>query len=230
MAPQRTDLAARITAYMMAHRYRYSTVPGHTNIVYLEGSNADGTPNANERDRWNDRRLVITFQNLNPVIVHNAQATTEPGWAATMSAGALQRGGVARVLLGQYRDQFVMGFHKHRADHPALRQHGTINVTRDANRDGKRAGDPIKQATGINQHGTRPGWSGKLVGMWSEGCLVGLHWDEHMAFMRILQTDPRYVRNRIFLWDTTIIDAAALQKWWRENIENEGNTPTRVHA
>lgn len=230
MIPQRTDLAARIIAYMQAKLYRYSTIPSHTNIVYLEGANVDGTPNGNERDRWNDRRLVIQFQNLNPVIVHNAQATTEPGWAATISAGAINRGGVARVLLGQYREQFVMGFHKHRADHPALRQHGVIMVARDANRDASRKGDPIARATGINQHGTRPGWTGRFVGMWSEGCLVGLDWSQHLAFIRLLQTDVRYVRNRHFAWDTTIIDAADLERWWQLNQAHDADTPTGLHA
>lgn len=220
MIPNRTDLASRIVAYMMHRNFRFSTVPGHVNIVYLEGANADGSPNGNERDRWNDRRLIITFQNLNPSIIHNAQATTEPGWAATISAAAARRGGVARVQLGQYRDAFTVGFHKQRTDHPALRQHGVLMVTRDLNRDGKREGDKTGRATGINQHGTRPGWAGQLVGMWSEGCMVGRNWDEHIQFIGLVKQDVRYVRNRSFAFDTTIIDAAELERWWNAEGKN----------
>ena len=68
-----------------------------------------------------------------------------------------------------------------------------ILVHRDRNRDFKRPGDPLLPARGINHHGTRPGFVARTVGMFSMGCTVRLHWQEHLEFIELLKTDPRYV-------------------------------------
>lgn len=205
-------LAEKIIAYMRAKKYRIAEGEGQVNIVYLEGANADGTPNADKLDGWNDRRMIIAFEDGKPKILLNAEATTEPGAAATYSQAARKRGGVARVQLTQYLSNFKVGFHKGKT-HPALVQSGTILVHRDKNRDGLRTGDAVSKAFGINQHGTRPYWSGSTVGTWSEGCLVGRRWAEHLRFIAILKTDLRYLADNDFLFDTTIIDTSDFAKF-----------------
>lgn len=192
--------------------------PGELNIVYMEGSNPDSTLNDDVFDGWNDVRLVFSINSDQmPVMQHKAVATTEPGRAGTFSAPAAARGGVARIAFGQYT-AWRMGHHnisKNGLHHPALVQDKKcpLPVHRDKNRDGKRTGDNVHLGVfGINQHSTRPGWRGTTVGTWSEGCLVSINWEEHLKFIALLKTDPRYMADNNFLFTTTIIAGDDLAK------------------
>ena len=63
------DLAGRVWRAMEAKGYYLTRVPGWINIVYLEGANADGSPNDNAPNKFNDRRLVLTVQDGKPVLL-----------------------------------------------------------------------------------------------------------------------------------------------------------------
>ncbi len=208
------QLALAIVHYLKERGYRYSEVPGHKNLIYIEGGFYFGdrfTPNADTADGWNDLRILLEFTASGaPFISHIAKATCEPGTSATNSANAAKNGGVARLQLIQYKEAAMMGFHKKPA-HPALVQYGTILVHRDANRDQKRTGDPISPAFGINHHGTKLHFKGETVGNWSEGCCVGWNWSEHLEFINLMKTDPRYIADKSFKWDFTLIDSAKLK-------------------
>jgi hypothetical protein len=52
---------------------------GEANIVYVEGMEPDGTPNANEENKWNDVGMLIRFEDGKPKLVGSWAATTEPG-------------------------------------------------------------------------------------------------------------------------------------------------------
>ncbi len=197
-------LLTRILDYMTAQGHAIATGPGEVNIVYIEGINPDGSPNPDALDGWNDLRLVILHDaDGQASIAHHAIATTEPGRSATFSAAARLRGGVARLPFGQHT-AWRVGVHKSE-DHPALVQRAPLLVHRDQNRDGIRTRDNIASATGINQHSTRPGFRGEQVGNWSEGCLVGWDWAQHIEFMALVTADPRYLKRKNFLFTTTLI-------------------------
>lgn len=200
-----TQLAAKLVAYMTAKGYTIFTGPGEINIAYLEGANFDGEPNKDDPDKFNDRRILFEFKDGVPEIILNTQATTEPGLSATFSAQAKNRGGVARIAFGQFTS-WQMGFHRGDPKHPALRQCKPIPVYRDINRDGKRTGDPVSNGSGINQHGTNGKTVSDRVGNWSEGCLVGFVWDEHMKFIDLLRTDPRFIADPKFVFTSAVID------------------------
>jgi len=205
--------AQKVIAYMEALGYEIYRGQHELNIVYIEGADIDGTPNRDEADRWNDLGLLIAFDEAGePEIVHRAVCTTEPGYAATMSAAARALGGVARVQLIQYPRCWQMGLHKGNPAHPALVQRAPMLVYRDKNRDGKRPGDPLMPASGINQHGTRHNFLARLVGTWSQGCLVRLNWDDHLHFITMLRTDPRFIADPNFFFTTSILDGG---KVWR---------------
>lgn len=211
------NYAQKVIAYMESRGYEIARGLNELNIAYVEGAELDGTPNTDEADRWNDLGLLIEFDEAGaPQIVHRAVCTTEPGYAATMAQRARLFGGVARVQLTQYRACWQMGFHKGNPAHPALVQRAPMLVHRDRNRDGKRTGDLLMSASGINQHGTRPGYLSRLVGTWSEGCLVRLNWDDHLHFITMLKTDPRYVADSTFLFSTVVLDGG---KVWSFGIE-----------
>ncbi len=215
---QLDPLASNLVAYMRTKGYEVFTLPGHFNIVYIEGINPDGTLNPDKLDGWNDLRLVIDHTAYGePFLKINHIATTEPGAAATFSPEAAKRGGVARIAFGQYR-AWQVGFHKQSRNgknHPALVQCRPVSVHRDKNRDGLRTRDTIHIGMfGINQHSTRPGFSGDKVGMFSEGCLVGKNWEEHVGqFIPLLKTDPRFVVDSNFVFTSTIIAGDDFAKW-----------------
>ena len=207
-----THPAHAIAAYCAFKDYPFETTPGHLNIVYIEGLNPDFTPNNDRADEWNDLRIVVDHKpdTLAPFIAFVQVATTEPGHRSTHSVAAKKSGGVARVAFRHYPRKWVHGFHnvmKNKYTHPALiqKRDEPIMVHRDLNKDGKRTGDNMAPAWGINQHGTSPKASPKQVGGYSAGCLVGLDWDQHLEFLELLKTDPRYIANNNFAYSATII-------------------------
>lgn len=208
------EMAALIVEYMRQKEYKVFNGPGEVNIVYFEGANIDLTPNSDAPDMWNDRGLLICFPSAEcPVIVANHPATTEPGIKATNSRQAQKLGGVARIAIGQHWECWQMGFHKGDPNHPALVQCAPIKVFRDVNRDGKRTGDPIAFAHGINQHSTKPGIPPKRVGNYSAGCLVRQDWEQHQIFLSWLKDDLRFVADKKFRFSATIIDASDFAQW-----------------
>lgn len=216
MGANRTDsnpaLAARIVAYMLAKGYTVATGPGEYNIVYLEGCNADGTPNRDEMDAWNDRRIVITSDYAREcyVIAHNAAATTEPGRYYTRNP--MNRKGVARIAFGQYT-AWRPGTHK---GQPALVQVAPVPVHRDMNQNGIRdAADRIDHGIfGINQHGTRAGFKGRTIGQHSAGCAVGQIYDEHLQFIELVNRDSRLLADvKHFVITATFINGDDLYRF-----------------
>jgi len=206
-------LAKKIEAYYIANAWTIDERPGAVNICYIEGANSEGIPNADRPDEWNDRRIVFMYdESGEPFIALNTPCTTEPGVSATNSKKAAKLGGVARVQFGQFR-VWQLGYHKRDRAHPALVQVAPLEVFRDANRDGKRTGDKISQATGINQHGTRPGIIPRKVGNWSEGCLVGQWWSIHLNFIDLCRADINYKADPKYLFYTAIINGDEFAKF-----------------
>jgi hypothetical protein len=209
-----SELSFAIVFYLKERGYRYSQISGHKNLIYIEGATyymGRVTLNTDNPDGWNDLRIILEFSpNGIPFISHIAKATCEPGTSATHSKNAAKNGGVARLQLIQYQNAAMMGFHKNPA-HPALVQSATILVHRDANKDQKRTGDPIHPAMGINHHSTKLYFKGEKVGNWSEGCLVGWSWREHLDFIALMKSDPRYIADKSFKWDFTLIDIMKLK-------------------
>lgn len=207
------EIALRIVAHMKQNNMIVHDTPGHLNIVYLEGVSTDLTLNDNALDVWNDLSLLVdhTAEGV-PRIVFSAAATTDPGRASTISTQAARLGGVARITLGQHV-AWRMGYHRFarsQKQHPALVQCSTVLVHRDANKDGKRIGDPISKAYGINQHSTNPHYKDGPVGSHSAGCLVRKLWADHLQFLQMLKQDPRQRQNTKFIWGTTILEGAPI--------------------
>lgn len=202
----------RVVRYMEWKGYRVDKGASEVNIVYVEGVDKSGAVNEDVLDYWNDRRLLIVWEMSKPRLLMNTLATTEPGYRATVSVQARWRGGAARIAFGQYT-AWRMGYHKQNLSHPALVQCMAIPVCRDKNCDGKRTGDLVDSGIfGINQHGTSRSFSASLVGKWSEGCLVGKKWEEHLAFIRALERDWRYISDKHFVFTTTVINGDDLQR------------------
>ncbi len=200
------DFASRIIKYMQLRNFWVAKLPNFLNIVYVEGANEDGKPNADEFNKFNDRRLVISMTGGKPTIHMNALATTEPGQFYT--AHPLNAGGAARIAFGQYK-AWNVGIHnaKKKSAHEALVQVGPISVFRDLDRNGRRTGDKIDVGStfGVNQHS---GFNANPndIGRASAGCLVGRSSDEHKQFMSLVKTDPRFKEaSRGYRYVSTVI-------------------------
>lgn len=206
------DLAVKFDRLAEEKGYAVSRVQDTYNIVYVEGMSVDFLPLPNILDGWNDLGLVISYKDNVPRILSAHQCTTGPGLAATNSEAARALGGVARIGLGEHLEIWEDGFHKGRADHPALVQRAPLFVYRDLNKDGERIGDPYRPASGINQHSTRPGWAGEKVGMWSAGCLVRRFWNSHILFLSLIRADARRAKKQPMRYSTWVVDKGMLSE------------------
>lgn len=203
------SLAPRICRYMQSKGYYISVGASRFNIVYLEGTDADGVPNDDTFDQWNDRRLIIEVVGGAVRIIGNWLATTEPGKYYTFNP--MNEGGAFRISFGQYK-AWKFGLHG-RTQYPALVQCDTIVGTRDKNQDGLRTGDKVVSGSDIqvNQH---HGWDEMpSIGKNSAGCLVGQSIEGHQTFLNVLRTDKRYLANPNYVFFTTIIDGSDLAKF-----------------
>ena len=203
------DLASRIIKYMLAKKYKVFVGKDVYNIVYLEGADEDGTPNANTPNHFNDRRLVIQIgADGVPKIIGNWQGTTEPGRYYTLNP--MNPKGAARLAFGQYC-AWQVGKHGTSRPHEALVQTGgAVTVCRDFNKDFRREGDKLD--TGyfwINQHHGFDYPVNDIVKA-SAGCLVGRSSAEHQEFMKIIKQDRRYQANPKYIFYSTLIDAKEL--------------------
>jgi peptidoglycan hydrolase-like protein with peptidoglycan-binding domain len=187
-----TDFASRIVKYMQLRNFWVARLPKFLTIVYVEGADESGEPNADVFNKFNDRRVVLAIENGKPKILLNVLATTEPGKFFTDHPENPE--GAARIAFDQYKSWRV-GIHKANTPtaHEALVQVANVAVFRDLNQDGKRTGDKIDvgSAFGINQHSGHNA-SPDNIGKASAGCLVGRSTDEHKQFMKLIKTDPRF--------------------------------------
>lgn len=204
------DFGSRIIKYMKQKNYFVAVGKQKYNIVYVEGVDSDGKPNADTFNEWNDRRLVIELTNGTPHIVGNWDATTEPGEGPT--SRPYKPEGAARIAFGQYK-AWRVDTHSGTSGanpHEALVQFADVSVHRDRNKDGFRTGDAIDMGKfWINQHW---GYDMPVVDNASAGCLVGQYISEHKDFMRLIKQDRRYQLNNQYFFFTTIIAGDELAK------------------
>jgi len=209
------QFAQRIVKYMEAKGYQISRKPGEINIVYVEGADEDGTPNSNQSNHFNDRRIVLAYKNGQPEIVGNWMATVNPGVAYL----GVNPKGLPHTMFGQY-PAWQVGTHvgaSGGAGHEALIQVASIKVIRawtgmrpsnvelekgktfDGNPTSVEAGE-----FGINQHWGYD-YSPDDISKASAGCLVGRTIEGHQEFMAIVKSDPRYRQDSSYIFSTTII-------------------------
>lgn len=201
-------LAGRMVKALQDQDLWLNRHPDCLNIVYIEGMDPDGTPNADAPDAFNDLRLLLRVNRAgNPEIAGRWEATTEPGTYYT-KLHKLDPRGAARIAFGQYK-AWAVGTHNQSkpSGHEALVQATDIKVYRDLNEDYERAGDrTFVGLFGINQH-----WGYDLpvnaLGNASAGCLVGRTKKGHREFMAALKEDPRYLASRGYRFMTTVLPA-----------------------
>jgi hypothetical protein len=203
------SLAGRVVRAMQTAGHWLCRHPDCINIVYVEGMDEDGTPNADAPNVFNDLRLVLWVNRAGtPVIEEIWEATTEPGKHYTLIE-KLDPRGAARIAFGQYK-AWSVGTHMagRPSAHEALVQTAPIRVFRDLDADFERTGDQMFEGLfGVNQH-----WGFDLprsdIGRASAGCLVGRTRAGHRAFMALCRSDPRYTANNSYRFLTSVLPVA----------------------
>ena len=210
MIKSQDELAELLAIYMRSKKMSVPEEPDTYTIVYLEGSNADGKPNPDEFDKWNDRRIVIGRQDGNWKVFHNALATTEPGRFYTMQP--MTPKGAARIAFGQYE---AWRHGKHNGVQPALIQVRPITVHRDMNKNGIRdVKDRIETGLfNMNHHTTSRNFNGQLIGKFSAGCPVGYSYALHLQFLGLVSRDVRFLDNiHAFLYSSAFVAGDAFYR------------------
>jgi hypothetical protein len=198
------DLAGRIVSAIIAKGYWVARHPECLNIAYVEGTNADGSPNGNLPNEFNDRRMVIRIGSDGvPKIEGSWEGTTEPGRQYTEHP--LNVRGAARVAFGQHKAWSVGDYH----GWESLLQAAPIPVYRDLAQHYKREGSPDIGMFGIHQH---RGYDlpKNDIGPSSAGCLIGRTNAGHREFMALLKTDARYRANPNYRFITALLPVEAL--------------------
>ena len=185
------------------------------NIVFVSGVGLDGKPNTDTPGKWNDLCFIAEFQDGRWVFPYRGVCTTTPGVLPTKSGRALQRGGVAMIMPGQY-EAWQEGFHrpsKYGTSHPALVQCAPITISRDFNQDFSRVNDRVYVGVfGINLHSTALDLNPKDVNGWSEGCAVNLSFEHFQKnFMGYLKISPnRKKMGKSAIFAATFIEGKVL--------------------
>jgi hypothetical protein len=205
------SLAGQITQGLIAGDHWICRHPDCVNIVYVEGLDANGTPNDDAPNIFNDLRLALRISKAgHPEIVGAWEATSEPGRFHTI-VKKLDPRGAARIAFGQYK-AWAVGTHNvgKKSAHEALVQTKPIKVHRDLNEDFERTGDAVIEGVfGINQHSgfDQPKQD---IGATSAGCLVGRTKTGHREFMALCKTDARFVASHGYCFMTAVMPEQAL--------------------
>jgi hypothetical protein len=127
-----------------------------------------------------DDLMTVTYRLNGTWIYREWLCTTDPGRKGVINFQ--NRKGVARLVPGQYRSAYSIGFHK--GQYEALTQVKEVVVYRDANRDMVFNEHKVQEGLfGINIH--KAGIDSKFVENWSEGCQVFKRQQDFNEFMRI---------------------------------------------
>jgi hypothetical protein len=201
------ELIDRIIRVYQTNNFALATGKAEINICYLEGCDKQGNPNDDRLNEFNDRRVAFSYFTNEWKILGNWEATTEPGFHYTVNP--MNQLGAARIAFGYYK-AWRVGIHGNSEPHEALVQVSPVKVYRDANKDGLRTGDKLHEGLfGINQH---YGYDlpQNNIGKASAGCLVGRSRQGHREFMALVKSDPRFLKDRNYVFGTAIIDGSKL--------------------
>ena len=190
--PSKIDPAKIVTA-MERKGYRLRKGPGELNIIYVFNPDFQNTIN-----QWSDRRMLISFKNGQPVVLHDSPATIKGGKPSWLNPPNPK--GYPVTIPGQYLNSWAVGYHKGKR---ALQQVGPIPVMR--TKDQGKTWRRDYGLFGMNQHRG----AGATVKGWSEGCLVSQ--SGHKEFMQIIYSDPGYKQNKSFRFPTTIISMSDIK-------------------
>jgi peptidoglycan hydrolase-like protein with peptidoglycan-binding domain len=204
------DLAGRVAAALARRGDPLCRHPDCVTIVYVEGMDAAGHAIPRRADAFDDLRLLLRVSpGGRPELAGAWEATTAAGRPAV--EGPAEPAGAPRLRPGHHR-AWVVGRTAigTELEQDALVQVAPLAVTRDADQDFSRAGDPGDAGFYVlDQHGGRDAPRDAVGGV-GAGCLVGRSQEGHHAFMARLREDPRFRACAAHRFGTSVLRAAEL--------------------
>ena len=199
------DLAGTLVRAMQGRSHWLCRHPDALTIVYVEHTEPDGTPSPARRNAFDDSRFLLRIQS-------GGRPTVAGAWHATTRSGSdaidepVDERGPPILDPGQYK-AWVMGRTAigTKLEQDALVQCVDLPVTRDADKDYTRHGDPAESGLFvIDQHGAFDP-PRDAVGDTSAGCLVVQSQAGQADFLTLLRTDPRYRVNHAYRFMTSLL-------------------------
>lgn len=166
------------------------------NIVGIRNSST-GKKVTNLFDDW----ISLSYRINGEWKFHFWPATTEPGKKGMLEGKA--KGGVARLMEGQYRGSHGIGLHQ--GKYEALTQKGKLRVYRDGDRDLEFDDLTIDEGSGFGINIHMAGDDSIYVENWSEGCQVFKRKKDFREFMAICNKAKEIYGNS---FTYTLIDSA----------------------
>lgn len=157
------DLAGRVAAAMLRRGDWLCRHPDCVTIAYVEGMGPDGRPTPRRPDAFDDARLLLrVLPGGRPELAGAWEATTAPGRPAVEEPA--EPAGAPRLARGQHK-AWVMGRTAigTELEQEALVQTAPLPVTRDEDRDFRRAGDPPCSADSSSSTSTAR-WTRRAIG------------------------------------------------------------------
>jgi len=202
-----TDLAARLAAALARRGDWICRHPDSLTIAYVEGIDAHGRARQRNADSFDDLRLLLRIApGGQPELAGVWDTTADAGRPATAEPAEAE--GAPRLLPGQHK-AWVMGRTAigTEFEQDALVQVSPLPVTRDANRDFHREGDPREEGLFVlDQHGGLDAPHDAIGGV-GAGCLVGRRQAEHRLFMEALRGDARHRASHAYRFMTSLLTA-----------------------
>ena len=199
------DFAGRIVRAMQSRGDWICRHPDAFTIAYVEHTEPDGQPSPARPNAFDDTRLLLRIApDGRPLVVGAWHATTRSGSAAIDDP--VDERGPPILDPGQYK-AWIMGRTAigTKLEQDALVQCVPLPVTRDADKDYSRQGDPAERGLFvIDQHGAFDPHRDD-IGDTSAGCLVVQSQSGQTDFLASLRTDPRYRVNHAYRFMTALL-------------------------
>jgi peptidoglycan hydrolase-like protein with peptidoglycan-binding domain len=205
------DMAGRVAAALLRRGDWLCRHPECLTVVYVEGMEPDGRPSAARPDAFDDTRLLLRVgPGGAPEIAGAWEATAAPGRPAVERP--VEPAGAPRLARGQHK-AWVMGrtglgtgF-----EQEALVQVAPLSVTRDGDRDFRRAGDERQRGLFLmDQHGGLDAPRERVGGI-GAGCLVGRTQEGHRTFMALLRGDARWRASHAYRFMASVLGVEEME-------------------
>jgi len=158
------QIAEKLVRFLKSKNYKVYDQVGVLNIVGMRNK-----PNGTVSNKFDDIMYVFFKNNTGKWTIMEYAITTVPGFRPNSRS---LPNGVAVLKLGQYVEQYKIGYHQNKSDHKCLKFANSVVHRNDVTNKYNYNAKIQKGSFGINIHRSNKSGSGVSVNNWSEGCQV----------------------------------------------------------
>ena len=177
--PESLPLINKLIKFMKSKGYVVYEEPNLLNIVSIRSKDDGKITN-----KFDEIMYVFYKNNKNEWVINEYTITTTPGFKPKSKQLPKK---VAVLTLGQYVDQYKLGFHQNKPDHKCLKFATSIVHRNNKDESYDFASITEKGAFGINIHRSSKNGSSENVFNWSEGCQVFKNSNQFTQFINLCE-------------------------------------------